>query len=164
MKADINVDMTYPHPIDRVWTALTTSEGIAAWLMANDFEPVVGHTFTLRTEPAPGFDGIVHCELLELKPPTHMVWSWRGGPIDTTVTFTLEDLDGTRTRFRMRQLGFQGLRGQLTRLILQGGGGRVYGRRLPAYLDRLAGKTVEIEPTECAEGWRATLPWKWKKA
>ncbi len=164
MKADITIDVVYPHPIDRVWTAITSSEGIAAWLMANDFEPVIGHRFTLRTAPAPGFDGVVHCELLELAAPSHMVWSWRGGPIDTTVTFTLDALDSGRTRFRMRQLGFQGLRGQFTRLVLQGGGTRIYRRRLPAYLDHLAGGAAPAEPYDCSGGWRSTLPWNWKKA
>jgi uncharacterized protein YndB with AHSA1/START domain len=158
VKADIVVDVIYPYPIERVWTALTTSEGLAAWLMPNDFEAVTGHSFEMRTKPAPGFDGIVHCEVLELDPPGHMVWSWRGGKVDTTVTFTLEDLDGERTRFHMRQLGFHGLGGRLTRLIMQGGYGRIYGSRLPAHLARRA------TTTECAEGWHAALPWNWKRA
>jgi uncharacterized protein YndB with AHSA1/START domain len=164
MKADVSVDLVYSHPIGRVWHALTTSEALAAWLMPNDFKPVVGHTFTLRTEPAPGFDGIVRCEVLELEPPTHMVWSWSGGKVDTTVTFTLDDLDGSRTRFRMHQVGFHGLRGHFTRLILQGGGGRIYVQRLPDYLDGLVGRSAAPAPTRSVEGWRSMLPFNWKKA
>jgi uncharacterized protein YndB with AHSA1/START domain len=30
MKADIDVTMTYPHPLERVWAALTSSEALAA--------------------------------------------------------------------------------------------------------------------------------------
>lgn len=165
MKADVSVDVVYPHPIERVWDALTTSEGLAAWLMPNDFKPVVGHTFTLRTEPAPGFDGIVHCEVLEFEPPARMVWSWRGGKIDTTVTFTLDDLDGARTRFRMHQVGFHGLRGHLSRLILQGGSNRVYGERLPAHLDGVAGRRgAAPAATRCVEGWRSMVPSNWKRS
>jgi len=39
--------------------------------MPNDFKPVVGHAFTFRTEPVSqhGFDGVVHCEVLDLEPP-----------------------------------------------------------------------------------------------
>jgi uncharacterized protein YndB with AHSA1/START domain len=106
--------------------------------MPNDFRPVAGHEFTLRTRAAPGFDGVVRCRVLEITEPTRMVWSWRGGPIDTTVTFTLTPL-GDSTRFHMRQLGFAGLGGRFARLILAGGKRRMYGQVLPAYLDHLAG-------------------------
>ena len=43
---------------------------------------------TFRTSPAPGFDGIVRCQVPEIDPPERMVWSWAGGPIETTVTFS----------------------------------------------------------------------------
>jgi uncharacterized protein YndB with AHSA1/START domain len=68
VKADIDETANYPHPVERVWAALTSSDALAVWLMPNDFKPVVGHRFTFRTKPAPGFDGIVHCEVL-LPPP-----------------------------------------------------------------------------------------------
>lgn len=162
MKAEIDNTVSYPHPIERVWAALTSSDALAAWLMPNDFEPVAGHRFTLRAKPAPGFDGIVQCEVLELDPPNRMVWSWAGGQIDTTVTFTLEATPGAGTRLRLRQAGFHGLAGQLTRRILAGGYPGILGGRLPAYLDQAAGRpagTAEQGASRatagCAEGWRA---------
>jgi uncharacterized protein YndB with AHSA1/START domain len=138
MKADIDATVTYPHPVDRVWAALTSSEALAAWFMPNDFKPVVGHRFTFRTRPARamGFDGIVRCEVLELAPPRRMVWSWAGGNIDTTVTFTLDE-SAEGTRLRMHQVGFDGLGARLTRRILASGYSRILGQRLPAYLDQL---------------------------
>jgi uncharacterized protein YndB with AHSA1/START domain len=151
MKADLTVERLYRHPIDRVWAALTSTEALAVWLMPNDFQPVPGHEFTLRAEPAPGFDGVVHCRVLELAPPTRMVWSWRGGPIDTTVTFTLTPA-GADTRFQMRQLGFTGLGGVFARLVLGGGKRRVYGRALPAYLDYLAGRG-DLSQVRCGRRW-----------
>jgi uncharacterized protein YndB with AHSA1/START domain len=157
MKADIDATVSYPHPPGRVWDALTSSEALAAWLMPNDFKPVVGHKFTFRTRPAPGFDGIVRCEVLELEPPRRMVWSWAGGTIDTTVTFTLEETDDAGTRLRMHQVGFHGLGAQLTRRILAGGYPRILGQRLPAYLDRTAGEDTRPVPVNCAEGWRSYL-------
>jgi uncharacterized protein YndB with AHSA1/START domain len=134
MKADIDATVSYPYPVNRVWEALTSSEALAAWLMPNDFKPVVGHRFTFRTKPRPGFDGIVRCEVLELDPPRRMVWAWAGGNIDTTVTFTLEETAGAGTRLRMHQVGFHGLGAQLTRRILASGWPGILRERLLAYL------------------------------
>jgi len=158
MKTDIDARVTYPHPVDRVWAALTSSEALAAWFMPNDFKPVVGHRFTFRTRPARamGFDGIVRCEVLELAPPGRMVWSWAGGNIDTTVTFTLEESSGG-TRLRMHQVGFDGLGAQLTRRILASGYPRIFGQRLPVYLDQVTGRSTRPDPAQCAEGWRSYL-------
>jgi uncharacterized protein YndB with AHSA1/START domain len=158
MKADIDVTVSYPHPISRVWEALTSSEALAAWLMPIEGvggagKLVLAHRFTFRTKPAPGFDGIVRCEVLELDPPRRMVWSWAGGNIDTTVTFTLEEAADGGTRLRMHQVGFHGLGAQLTRRILAGGYPRILGQRLPAYLDQAA-RTV---PAHCPQGWRSYL-------
>jgi uncharacterized protein YndB with AHSA1/START domain len=154
MKADIDATVSYPHPVSRVWEALTSSEALAAWLMPNDFKPVVGHRFTLRSRPAPGFDGIVRCVVLEVEPPRRMVWSWAGGNIDTTVTWTLDQTPDGGTRLRMHQVGFHGLGAQLTRRILAGGYPRILGRRLPAYLDQA---DRQAAPADCAQGWRSYL-------
>jgi hypothetical protein len=82
------------------------------------------------------------------------------------VTFTLEELADGGTRLEARQVGFHGLRAQLTRLILQSGSRRIYGELLPAYLDKLAGLTPHAVEVECAGGWRSYLaivrPWKAK--
>jgi uncharacterized protein YndB with AHSA1/START domain len=176
VKTDIDITAVYPHPVERVWAALTSADALAAWLMPNDFQAAAGHRFTFRTKPAPGFDGIVRCEVLELDPPRRMVWSWAGGSatmkIDTTVTFTLTPTgpDSAHTRLNMRHLGFDGLGAQLTRRILAGGYPRILRQRLPAYLDRAAGTAEARSPgpaapvsaapamperAECAEGWRA---------
>jgi uncharacterized protein YndB with AHSA1/START domain len=159
MKADIDITTTYPYPADRVWAALTSSEALSAWFMPNDFKPTVGHRFTFRARPfrALGFDGIVRCQVLELDPPERMVWSWAGGSIDTTVTFTLEQT-AEGTRLRMRQVGFDGLGAQLTRRILSGGYPRILGQRLPAYLGQAAaGPDAAPPPDQCAEDGRSLL-------
>jgi uncharacterized protein YndB with AHSA1/START domain len=157
MKADIDATVVYPHPPERVWAALTSSEALATWLMPNDFAPEVGREFTFRTDPAPGFDGIVRCRVLELDPPARMVWSWAGGRIDTTVTFTLEPDGPGGTRLRMHQVGFHGLGGQLVRRILSSGFPRILGQRLPAWLDRAAGTRTGPVPVRFAGERRAVL-------
>ncbi len=138
MKRSIDKTVDYPHPRERVWRALTTREALAQWLMPNDFVPQVGHRFEFRTDPAPGFDGIVRCEVLELDPPRRMVWSWRGGSIDTRVTFELEARGEGATRLRFSQTGFVGVGPVLTSFILQAGFAKMYRQKLPAVLERLA--------------------------
>jgi uncharacterized protein YndB with AHSA1/START domain len=142
VKRTLRLSQRYPHPPELVWRGLTEPALIAEWLMDNDFAPVVGHRFTLRTDPAPGFDGIVHCQVIELDPPRTMRWSWRGGPIDTVVSFSLAPvavgaLEGTR--LEVEQTGFDGLAPVLVSFILGAGNRKIYRRRLPALLDRLAG-------------------------
>ena len=138
----IHVDRVYPHPVDSVWRALTDRQLLGRWLMPNDFEPRLGHRFTLRTDPAPGFDGIIHCEVLEYDAPRRMLWSWRGGPLDTKVAFELSAVEGG-TRLRMTHSGFQGLKSRIVRLILAIGSRKIYGRELPAVLDQLSGAPAE---------------------
>ena len=90
----------------KVWRALTEPQLLSKWLMPNDIRPNVGHRFTFRTDPAPGFDGIVHCEIIEVEPVSRLVYSWRGGAIDTMVTWTLKPTTSGGTHLRLEQSGF----------------------------------------------------------
>jgi uncharacterized protein YndB with AHSA1/START domain len=103
----IEREIVLPQPREDVWRALTDSVALGDWLMPNDFEPRVGHRFTFKTEPNPqaGFDGIVHCEVLECAPPTRLAYSWAGGSVDTRVSYRLEP-DGNGTRLFFEQSGF----------------------------------------------------------
>ena len=106
MSRDIRVDAFLAHPPEKVWRALTDPALLAAWLMPNDFQPRLGHRFTFRTDPAPGFNGIVHCEVLDLRPLELLRISWRGGSgIDTTVTWQLV-AEGRGTRLFLTHDGF----------------------------------------------------------
>lgn len=133
----VRVQRVYPHPIERVWRALTSAERLAVWLMPNDFEPRVGHRFTLTTEPGPGFDGVVRCEVLELDEPRAMTWSWKGGPIDTRVSFELREVTGG-TELTVVQTGFRGAKGWLIARMLKIGSRTLYGKNLPEELERMA--------------------------
>lgn len=108
MSASIETDAYLPHAPEKVWRALTDPDLLAAWLMPNDFQPVVGHHFTFRTEPVPsqGFDGIVRCQVLDLTPPELLHISWTGGPgLHTTVTWRLAR-EGRGTRLFLTHAGF----------------------------------------------------------
>jgi uncharacterized protein YndB with AHSA1/START domain len=55
------VEREMPHPPERIWRALTKGPLIEEWLMKNDFQPVVGHTFNFRATPMPHWNGVVDC-------------------------------------------------------------------------------------------------------
>lgn len=69
----------YPHPPERVWRALTRGGELAAWLMPNDFEPVVGRKFVFRASATYGWSGVIECEVLEVDEPFRLAYIWRSG-------------------------------------------------------------------------------------
>ena len=154
MRRDLRFEATYPHPPERVWRALTERAALAAWLMENDFEPRLGHRFTFRTRPAPGFDGVVHCEVTELEPPRRLAYTWKGGKIDTTVSFALEAVEGG-TRLVLEHRGFAGAGGMMVSYILGNGWKKMVEKKLPEVVARLTGAGVApaaAKPEEeCAE-------------
>jgi uncharacterized protein YndB with AHSA1/START domain len=124
--AAIEVDQFLAQPPEQVWHALTEPDLLARWLMPNDFRPAVGHQFTFRTEPVPqhGFDGIVHCQVLDLDPPRLLRFSWRGGQLDTVVSWWLVP-EGAGTRLLIRHDGFDDSDpGQRMTMGILGGGWR----------------------------------------
>ena len=136
---DIVVEEVLPYPPERVWKALTTAELIGQWLMPNDFVPMVGKCFTFKTRPIGDWDGVVQCEVLEVAPPSRLVYSWRGGTdsnnaktnyasrLDSIVTWTLQ-AEGSRTRLRMVHSGFRSPQNDFAYDAMSPGWGRIVGR------------------------------------
>lgn len=120
-------------PREDVWQQLTDSELLAQWLMPNDFEPIVGHEFTFQTDPAPGFDGIVRCRVLELDEPSLLAYTWAGGNLDTVVTFRLKAID-FGTRLTLEHDGFTG-KSLIARVILGFGWKKLVGKKLLSALE-----------------------------
>ncbi len=79
MTRSIVMERVFDYPPERVWRALTDPADLADWLMDNDFQPVLGHAFTFRTKPGPGFDGIVRCRVTELESPRRLAYTWGNG-------------------------------------------------------------------------------------
>jgi uncharacterized protein YndB with AHSA1/START domain len=111
----IVVERTLPYPPERIWRALTESALIGQWLMPNDFEPVVGRRFTFQAKPMGGWNGVVHCEVLDVEPPRRLRYTWIGGSdanpgcgsrIESDVTWTLTPAEGG-TPMRMEHDGFR---------------------------------------------------------
>jgi uncharacterized protein YndB with AHSA1/START domain len=109
----IVVEYDLARPPDKVWRALTEPKLLAQWLMENDIRAEVGHCFTMRAQPVPGWDGVVRCEVLEVEPHKKLSYSWRGGsdkvpgfaPLDTVVTWTLT-ATAKGTRLKLEHSGF----------------------------------------------------------
>ncbi len=136
MKRDIKLEAFYPYPPERIWRAMTDSKAMAKWLMPNDFEPRIGHRFKFHTKPAPGFDGIVHCEVLEMEEPRLLSISWQGGPISTVVKFSLEPApNGTKLLFE--QTGFSGLKAIMVSFMLGSGWKKMFRASLPAVIENI---------------------------
>lgn len=108
MKLGLNLERIFPHPVERVWQAITDPEAIAAWLFRCDFRPEVGHKFSMRATPPPGstWRGWTEMEVLEITPPTRMVWAWESADIEepTRVIFALEAVEGG-TRLLLSHVG-----------------------------------------------------------
>ena len=105
------VEREMPHPPEKIWRALTTSELIAEWLMKNDFQPVVGHRFQFRATPMPGWSGVTNCEVIEADLPRLLAYRWGDGTesdsgLRTVVTWTLTPVAGG-TLVRMEHAGFR---------------------------------------------------------
>ena len=140
-------EVVYPHPVERVWQALTERDAIAAWLMPNDFAPVVGHEFQFTAKPQPGWDGTVRCVVTEVVERRRLSYTWKGGSDamakPTLVTWTLEPTAGG-TRLRLEHSGFEGFGGFMVRTILgRGWRSKIMRTSLPKVLRELEqGKAI----------------------
>ncbi len=142
MSGAIRLHREYDATPAEVWELIATSDGLSAWLMPNDFEPVEGHCFTFTDTPRPPlYDGIVGCTVLEIQPLRLLRLSWAGGPVDTVVTFTLSELAPERTRLNLDHSGFSGLKASIARGILDLGWRKLLRRTIP---ESLATRRIQI--------------------
>ena len=125
------IEREMAHPPEKIWRALTQGELMKEWLLENDFQPVVGHKFSFRSQPMPQWNGIIDCEVLSLEPTSRLSYSWCTLGAKSLVTWTLTPTkNGTRVRmehsgFRMDQeaayrganYGWQNFIGRLERVV-----------------------------------------------
>ncbi len=89
--------------------------------MKTDFQPITGHKFrfTFQAKPGSGYEGVVDCEVLEVKPFTRSSYSWNGRTQDksrsfnSTVVWTLVPKD-SGTELQLQHNGFEMLDDILT--------------------------------------------------
>jgi uncharacterized protein YndB with AHSA1/START domain len=114
MQKEIKQTWHFMQPANEVWEFLTRPELIEQWLMKTDFQPTVGHKFQFTFTPKPDskYEGIVHCEVLEVKPFTKLSYSWNGSTKDksrnfnSTVVWTLISKDNG-TELQLQHNGFE---------------------------------------------------------
>ena len=103
----ISFEFDLHHLPEKVWRALTDPALLTEWLL-----PVIelklepGAAFTFKTQPQPGWDGMVTCRFLEIEAHRKLSWRWLVGDIDTVVTFTLTPT-ASGTRLSLVQSGFK---------------------------------------------------------
>lgn len=100
------VEREFPHPPEKVWRALTESDLIEQWMMKNDFQPVAGHSFTLRRDPVPNWNGVIECRVIAVEPCRTLAYAWGALGLDSVVTWTLTPTDGG-THLRVEHSGFR---------------------------------------------------------
>ena len=95
------VEREIPYAPEKIWRTLTEPHLIEAWLMKNDFEPVVDRKFNLT-----GDWGAVDCQVLKIQPHKRLSYSWAAHGLESVVTWTLTPTS-TGTNLRMEQSGFR---------------------------------------------------------
>jgi uncharacterized protein YndB with AHSA1/START domain len=103
----ISFEFDLHHSPEKVWRALTDPVLLAEWLLpVIGLELAPGAAFTFKTQPQPGWDGIVNCRFLEIEAQRKLSWRWVVGDIDTVVTFTLA-ATASGTRLSLVHSGFR---------------------------------------------------------
>lgn len=108
MKFEVVVEEDFPHPIEKVWTAMTERKALGEWLLETDnFRPEVGCKFEMYCTNDDGTRDVYRMEVLELEAPRRMLWSWvlSGNESQglTEVEFVLNEIEGgTRVTVRHR--------------------------------------------------------------
>lgn len=85
-------------PIEKVWRAVATAEGIEAWWMPNTFKPVLGYEFVLKA----GQYGDSPCKVSEIDPPHRLSFNWGK---DWNLAFELREANG-QTEFTLIHSGW----------------------------------------------------------
>lgn len=99
------LEKEFSHPPQKVWRALTERPLIEQWLMKNDFQPLPGHSFSLRMDPMPNWDGVIECQVIEVELWRTLSYTWGAFGLQSVVTFTLTPTDAG-THLRVEHSGF----------------------------------------------------------
>lgn len=109
---EIRKSVTISAPIEEVWKAVSTADGIKSWWMPNNFEPVEGREFVLYTDRF----GDSRCLVTRVDVPNRIEFDWDE---QWHVTFTLKKIDDLTTEFTLIHTGWPA--GKLNRLGLEFG-------------------------------------------
>jgi len=141
---DIRIVRDYPHPPAEVWRTVTDPELIPRWTATGQggrpvgFSPEVGNRFQFVARPRPGWRGVVDCEVLEVREPSLLRFSWVGDENGKAsyVTYRIEP-HANGTRFTYEHTGFTGVGGFFLAKLLGAVRRKMLTVGLPAVLDDL---------------------------
>jgi uncharacterized protein YndB with AHSA1/START domain len=103
----ISFDFDLPHAPEKVWRALTDPVLLAEWLLpVVEFKLEPGAELMFKTQPYPGWDGIVNGRMLEIETHRKLSYAWNVPFLETVVTFTLTPT-ASGTRLSLVQSGFK---------------------------------------------------------
>lgn len=103
----LEFELELQHPPRKVWRALTEPALMAEWLLpVFDMKLEPGAAFMFKTQPYPGWDGTVNCQVLEIEPERKLSYTWNVPFLETVVTFTLTPT-ASGTRLSLVQSGFK---------------------------------------------------------
>jgi len=103
----LSFEFDLKHSPQKVWRALTDPELLKEWLLpVIDLKLEKGAPFTFKTQPYPGWDGIVNCRMIEIEEHKKLTYAWTVPFLDTVVTFTLTPTE-SGTRLSLVQSGFK---------------------------------------------------------
>jgi uncharacterized protein YndB with AHSA1/START domain len=101
MKENVTLDITYPQSPTQVWQALTDSAALGEWLMAADFEPLIGFRFRFERK-----DGVpIKGKVIDVEKEKLLAYTWDDGETaePSVVCWTLSaDGEGTRVQLEHR--------------------------------------------------------------
>ncbi len=86
-------------PIEKVWNAIATSEGLALWWMENTFKPILGYEFILKAGPF----GDSPCKVTEINAPNKLSFDWDK---DWHLTFELTEITNGSCRLNFTHSGW----------------------------------------------------------
>ena len=90
----ISKEALFQHPIEKVWSAISTAEEISAWFIKTDFKAEKGFNYTFTASEERGCITISG-EVKEANPYT-LVYTWivQDTNVETTVKWELEAVEG----------------------------------------------------------------------
>jgi uncharacterized protein YndB with AHSA1/START domain len=159
MQRTIKIEKYFPHPVAVIWKAITDAQTLGQWFMQNDIVPVMGQEFTFRMAPQKGWDGVTHCQVIEIEPLRSIAYTYRGkasgekplacaginsdaadaiakgifAELDTVLRLTVTPADGG-TMLKMEHSGFKGLKMVLISFIMGMGWKKQLNKKLPSVL------------------------------
>ncbi|HTI72815.1 MAG TPA: SRPBCC domain-containing protein [Candidatus Limnocylindria bacterium] len=168
---DIHMELMLPCAVADAWRAIADQKALSGWFMDNDFQPRLHHKFLFRKPPQRGWDGLTHCEVIELEPPFRLAFTYRGkatgekvlacagvesettlssgkglfAELDTILRFELSPARSSAgvefTRLTLTHSGFKGWKMVLVSLVMAAGWRKILRHRLIAFIEN-TGRTA----------------------